>query len=50
MERSAYLKKIEDQFGIHSACGILGARQVGKTTLAKQYAATHFPQDAYFLI
>ncbi len=49
MERTHYLEEVEAQFGIHSACGILGARQVGKTTLAKAYAAKYFPQDTYFL-
>jgi uncharacterized protein len=38
MLRSNFLKKIEAQFRIHSVCGLLGPRQVGKTTLAKLYA------------
>ena len=37
MERLLYLRQIEDNFRIHSVCAILGARQVGKTTLAKQF-------------
>ena len=37
MERLFYLRQIEDNFRIHSVCAILGARQVGKTTLAKQF-------------
>lgn len=38
MQRSRYLDKINAQFRVHSVCGLLGPRQVGKTTLAKQYA------------
>lgn len=38
MDRPYYLDQINFQFRIHSVCGLLGARQVGKTTLSKQYA------------
>ena len=38
MERKQYLDRIAFQFSIHSVCVVLGPRQVGKTTLAKQYA------------
>ena len=38
MERTRYLNLITDQFDVHPVCAILGARQVGKTTLARQYA------------
>jgi uncharacterized protein len=38
MERFYYLDQIDYQFSIHSVCGLLGPRQVGKTTLAKEYA------------
>ena len=38
MERGHYLEKIRKQFEIHSACALVGPRQVGKTTLAKVYA------------
>jgi uncharacterized protein len=38
MERLYYLEQIAFQYKIHSVCGLLGPRQVGKTTLAKQYA------------
>lgn len=38
MNRSFFLDQIDFQFSIHSICGIIGPRQVGKTTLAKQYA------------
>lgn len=37
MDRESFLEHINFQFKIHSVCGILGPRQVGKTTLAKQY-------------
>ncbi|MDP3788070.1 MAG: ATP-binding protein [Candidatus Chromulinivorax sp.] len=39
MIRTKYLELIKSQYRIHSVCAILGARQVGKTTLARQYAA-----------
>ena len=38
MKRLYFLEKIDFQYKIHSVCGILGPRQVGKTTLARQYA------------
>lgn len=38
MNRPFFLEQIDFQFSIHSVCGLLGPRQVGKTTLAKQYA------------
>ena len=38
MKRINFLKEIELQFKIHSVCAILGPRQVGKTTLAKQFS------------
>lgn len=38
MERSFIYNQISFQFKVHSICGLLGPRQVGKTTLAKQYA------------
>lgn len=38
MNRPYYLNRIDAQFQVHSVCGVLGPRQVGKTTLAKQYA------------
>lgn len=38
MKRKRFLEQIDFQFRIHSICGLLGPRQVGKTTLAKQYA------------
>jgi uncharacterized protein len=38
LKRAHFLEKIDFQFQIHSICGLLGPRQVGKTTLAKQFA------------
>ena len=38
MKRLHFLEQIDFQFRIHSVCGILGPRQVGKTTLAQQFA------------
>ena len=38
MDRSFFYHQIDFQFKIHSVCGLLGPRQVGKTTLAKKYA------------
>jgi uncharacterized protein len=48
MEREHYLDKIEGIFRVHPACAILGARQVGKTTLAQAYAKKYFPEDTHF--
>jgi predicted AAA+ superfamily ATPase len=38
MERERYLQRIQEQFEVHTVCGILGPRQCGKTTLALEYA------------
>ncbi len=38
IKRSYFLNQIDFQYKIHSVCGLLGPRQVGKTTLAEQYA------------
>ncbi|KKQ33027.1 MAG: ATPase [candidate division TM6 bacterium GW2011_GWF2_37_49] len=35
LKREHYLRKIEQNFHVHSVCALLGARQVGKTTLAQ---------------
>ena len=45
MKRELYYQQIVKQFRVHSVCAILGPRQVGKTTLAKQFAES-FPKDA----
>lgn len=47
MKRLHFLEEIEFQFKIHSVCGLLGPRQVGKTTLAKQYIHD-IPNVSYF--
>jgi predicted AAA+ superfamily ATPase len=44
MQRSKYQHDIELQFRVHSACGLLGPRQVGKTTLAKRFIENHPPE------
>jgi predicted AAA+ superfamily ATPase len=39
IQRSGYLKRVEDLLSRFPIVGIIGARQVGKTTLAQQHAA-----------
>lgn len=48
MDRSKFLKQIEMQLRVHPACGVLGPRQVGKTTLAKKFLETHFQGNFHF--
>lgn len=43
MQRFNYQRDIEMNFRVHSACGLLGPRQVGKTTLAKMFIDSHHP-------
>jgi predicted AAA+ superfamily ATPase len=38
MKRSYFLEHIDFQYKVHPVCGLLGPRQVGKTTLAQQYS------------
>ena len=38
LNREIQLRRIADQFGVHPLVAILGPRQCGKTTLARQYA------------
>ena len=38
MQRIHFHEQINEQFEVHAVCGLLGPRQVGKTTLAKEYA------------
>ena len=45
MERLKYLNAIAGQFEVHDVCAILGPRQVGKTTLAKQYVNKYYKDD-----
>jgi len=37
MKRIKYYSQIDRQFSVHPVCAILGARQVGKTTISKKY-------------
>lgn len=50
MERETYLEQINFEFDVNPAVAILGPRQCGKTTLAKQYIAKNdnFPRQNYF--
>ncbi len=41
LERSIYLAQITRHLRVQPICAILGARQVGKTTLARQFASTY---------
>jgi len=47
LKRSLYLREIEQQFEVHSVCGVLGPRQVGKTTLARQFAENFKSKDVH---
>src|SRR3990167_6992823 len=38
IQRDSYIDEISLQFNIHGVCALLGPRQCGKTTLARQYA------------
>ena len=46
--RYYYLNKIQQDLEIFPIVGLLGARQVGKTTIARQYAANFTGQVHYF--
>ena len=48
IQRTTYLQAVEEQFQVHAICGILGARQVGKTTLARQFAVQFDYKDVIF--
>lgn len=48
MERTFYLNLISEQFKVAPVCAILGARQVGKTTLARQFAKTQQKRVEFF--
>jgi len=48
MIRTHYLKKIEQQFRVHSVCAILGPRQVGKTTLARTFIKENYKDNVLF--
>lgn len=38
LQRTRYIERLEQQLRIHAVCGLLGPRQCGKTTLARDYA------------
>lgn len=46
--RKIYLEKINKIFRVHPICAILGARQVGKTTLARQFAEEYGGKVEFF--
>lgn len=48
MLRSYYFDKIIQQFRVHPACALLGPRQVGKTTLAKEFAQQYYAGSVRF--
>ena len=48
MERLSFLKQIEIQMKVHPVCGVLGPRQVGKTTLARQYSKLYTQGSVHF--
>lgn len=48
MLRTIYLEQIKKHLRIQPICAILGARQVGKTTLARQFAAQHAQKVEFF--
>lgn len=50
MKRQLFLKKIKEAFKVTPVVAILGPRQCGKTTVAKQYieTITKFPKENYF--
>ncbi len=47
IQRTEYLEQIIHQHQVHPICALLGPRQVGKTTLARQYAV-HFNKPIFF--
>jgi len=46
--RDAYLQRISEDFEVVPICALLGPRQCGKTTLARQYAANYKGPVHYF--
>lgn len=51
MKRTQYINQIKAAFSVHSAVALLGPRQCGKTTLARDYIADlgeNFPPQNYF--
>ncbi|MEL6412708.1 MAG: ATP-binding protein [Bacteroidota bacterium] len=48
MHRTHFLNAIKETFQQHPICGILGPRQCGKTTLAKQFVQTSPQRKVHF--
>jgi len=48
MERISFLKQIQTQMKVHPVCGVLGPRQTGKTTLARQYSKNYINGPVHF--
>lgn len=48
MKRTIYLEQIKRHLRVQPICAILGARQVGKTTLARQFAVEHSQKVEFF--
>ncbi len=48
MERTAYLEQIKRHLRVQPICAILGPRQVGKTTLARQFAKEYNGKVEFF--
>lgn len=48
MLRAIYLNQIKKHLSVNPICAILGARQVGKTTLARQFAQEYNGQVEFF--
>jgi len=48
MQRTIYLNQITQHLRVQPICAILGARQVGKTTLARQFAANYAQKVEFF--
>jgi predicted AAA+ superfamily ATPase len=44
VQRPYYQREIAKQFRVHTACSVLGPKQVGKTTLAKLFITEHPPE------
>ena len=48
MQRTDFIKQIEESFSYNPVVALLGPRQCGKTTLAKQYLKLHPEPTLYF--
>ena len=48
MERLNYIHRIEKAFNTHPIVALLGPRQCGKTTLARQYATQFKAKEIFF--